>query len=83
MGQTEFKYGISEHQAIFVASCIETAASAEGISPTEMYERMQRVNLIDDYILACYDVLHAESRQNVTQDILKTLKIWERKKSKL
>ncbi len=70
----------TECQAIFIASCVETAALSEGMHPSDMYERMQRVNLIEEYILPSYEVLHAESRQNVTRDILNTLKIWENKK---
>lgn len=31
------------------------------------------------YIWEFYDVLHTESRETVTEDILKTLKIWEEK----
>lgn len=63
-----------------MASCIETAAAASQMTAKEMYQRMVRVRLISDYILPCYEVLHAESRQSVTEDILKTLTIWERKK---
>lgn len=63
-----------------MASCIEAAATASHMTEKEMYLRMMRVGLISDYILPCYEVLHAESRQNVTEDILKTLAIWENKK---
>lgn len=73
---------MTEKEAVFVASCIECAAEHEGVSPEEMYLRMHNVNLIEDYIIPCYDVLHTESRQNVTSDILKTLAIWEEKKLK-
>lgn len=69
-----------ECRAIFVASCIETAAKETGMTSEAMYQRMLRINLINDYILPCYGVLHAESRQNITADILKTIEIWEKKK---
>ena len=45
-----------------------------------MYRRMSRVGLIHDYIIPCYDTLHTESRENVTADIMETLKFWEEKK---
>ncbi|MCQ2193130.1 MAG: DUF3791 domain-containing protein [Paludibacteraceae bacterium] len=45
-----------------------------------MYLRMVKINLIKDYIIPCYNVLHSESRQHVTEDILKTIDIWEKKK---
>jgi len=69
-----------EREAIFVASCIETTAKALNCSTEDVYVRMDRVGLIKDYILPCYDVLHAESRENVTKDILYTLNLWEEKK---
>lgn len=69
-----------ECKVIFVASCIEGAAKATGMTPEAMYQRMVRIGLIKDYILPCYNVLHAESRQHITEDILKTIEIWEAKK---
>ncbi len=50
---------VEECKAIFVASCIETTAKATGMAPEAMYQRMLRIGLINDYILPCYNVLHA------------------------
>lgn len=69
-----------ENKAIFISSCIESVAAASGMDAQEIYRRMKKIGLIEDYILPCYEVLHAESRQNVTEDILKTMDIWEKKK---
>ena len=66
-----------ENRNIFAASCIESVAAALRQPATEVYQRMKRVNLIDEYILPCYEVLHSESRENVTKDIIKTLELWE------
>lgn len=66
-------------RAIFASSCIEAAARAQNCSASEMYRRMKRVRLMEDYIWEFYDVLHTESRACVTEDILKTLAIWEAK----
>lgn len=76
----KYKPSAEECKAIFVASCIETTAKATGMTPEAMYQRMVRIGLIKDYILPCYNVLHAESRQSITEDILKTIEIWEKKK---
>lgn len=78
----EYVYNPSEDECktIFVASCIETAAKAAGMTAEAMYQRMLRIGLISDYILPCYGVLHAESRENITKDILETMQIWEKKK---
>ncbi len=80
--KTPYKYCPSEDEkiSIFIASCIESAAKVSGVTPDVMYLRMARIGLIKDYIIPCYNVLHTESRQHVTEDILKTISIWEKKK---
>lgn len=69
-----------ERIATFVCSCIESVAENLGCKASEAYRRMERVGLIHDYIIPCYDTLHTESRENVTADILETLAFWEEKK---
>lgn len=69
-----------ERIIIFVSSCIESVAEKLGSKPSEVYRRMERVGLIQDYIIPCYDTIHSESRENVTADIIETLEFWEKKK---
>lgn len=61
----------------FVASCIEDVAKATGNDYLEIYKQMDAVGMIDRYIIPHYDVLHTESRQNVTSGLIDTLKRWE------
>lgn len=61
----------------FVASCIEDAAERLGLDYAEVYGRMKAVGMIENYIIPHYDVLHTESRANVTNGIIDTLKRWE------
>ena len=68
---------------IFTSSCIEAAARRRQVSTTEMYQRMKRVGLIEGFILKCYDGLHTQSREHVTEDVLGALDIWEAKKAGL
>ena len=70
----------TEQMMIFAASCVESAARAENVSSSEMYQRMKRVGLIEGFILKCYEGLHTQSRQHVTEDVLGALVIWETKK---
>jgi len=69
-----------EAMMIFASSCVESAARAENVSSSEMYKRMKRVGLIEGFILKCYEGLHTQSRQHVTEDVLGALAIWEAKK---
>lgn len=66
---------------IFAASCVESAAIHFGCSSTEMYERMAAVDLINGYILKHYQVLHSESREYVTEDVINCLLAWEARKA--
>lgn len=65
----------------FVASCVEDAAARAGVDYLEMFERMERVALIDEYIYPCYDALHTEGRAALTTNILATLEAWEKRKA--
>ena len=70
-----------ESRMIFASSCIESAARERNVSTTEMYQRMKRVGLIDGFILKCYEGLHTQRRQHVTEDVLGALDIWESKQA--
>ena len=61
----------------FVASCIEDVADALGLDYLEVYQRMNAVKMIDEYIIPSYEVLHSESRKNVAEGLIDTLKRWE------
>lgn len=68
-----------ELRTIFASSCVESVARTTGCPASAVYSRMKRVKLIENYIWEFYDVLHTQSREYVTEDILKTLEIWEKK----
>ena len=70
---------MEEIRNIFVSSCVEAAARKLGCSTGEVYRRMKRVGLITRFILPGYEVLHAQSREHVTEDVLGALQIWEQK----
>ena len=61
----------------FVASCIEDVANTLDIPYLEIFERMEKVGLIDEFIYPCYESLHTESRENLTKELIDTLTRWE------
>ena len=63
----------------FVASCIEAAADIQGVPYIEMFNRMEKVGLIENFIYKHYDTLHTESRSNVTTGVLEALSNWEKR----
>lgn len=62
----------------FVASCIESVADRLGVGYREVFERMEKVGLIDEYIYPCYETLHSESRENLTKSLIETLHRWKK-----
>lgn len=61
----------------FVATCIEATARTLGVSYREVFLRMNRLGMIENYIYPNYGVLHTESRENIVQDMIQCMKAWE------
>jgi hypothetical protein len=61
------------NKMIFVSSGIETVAQELHISTTEAYKRMKDIHFIDGFIISCYDALHTQSREYVTELLLYTI----------
>ena len=64
----------------FVASCLEDVAERLGVDYVVVYDRMAAVGMIENYIIPHYNVLHTESRENVTSGLIETLNRWEEAK---
>lgn len=71
---------ISKEQIVmaFVATCIETTARQLGIDYSEMYQRMNRVGMIENYIMPNYEPLHSESREVLAERLIECLNNWEK-----
>ena len=61
----------------FVATCIETTARYLNTYYREVFERMERIGMIDDYILPNYEPLHSESREVLAERLVECLNNWE------
>lgn len=72
---------IPKNQVImsFVATSIETTARYLGVSYSDVFQRMERLGMIDDYILPNYEPLHSESRDVLAQRMVECLNNWEAK----
>ena len=66
-------------QMAFVATCIETTARFLNADYKEIFQRMERVGMIDNYIIPNYDPLHSESREVLAQRLVECLDNWEKK----
>ena len=72
---------ISKEQILmaFVATCIETTARFLNADYKEIFQRMERVGMIDNYIIPNYAPLHSESREVLAQRLVECLDNWEKK----
>ena len=70
---------LEEIKLAFAAFCVEGAARKLCVPYIEVYERMKKVELIDNYILKHYDTLHTESREYLIEDVIECLNNWEKK----
>lgn len=61
----------------FMVFTIEAAARKLGISSSELVERLERQNLIEDRLIRFYDTLHTQSVDYVADDIIETLLNYE------
>ncbi len=70
---------ISKEQVImaFVATCIETTARRLDTDYNEIYQRMERVGMIDNFIVPNYEPLHSESREVLADRLIECLNNWE------
>ncbi len=64
----------------FTVLAIEASAQKMGILPSEMRRRLDKVGLIKSLIQDCYDTLHTESREAVANEVVETLRNWEKEK---
>lgn len=72
---------ISKEQVLmaFVATCIETTARQQNTTYQEIFKRMERVGMFENYIIPNYESLHCESREILAERIIECLNNWEEK----
>lgn len=76
--ERQIRLPLGELKLAFAASCVEGLARRLGVPYTEVYERMSRTGVIENYILPFYDTLHTESREYLLDDILEYINNKER-----
>jgi len=57
----------------FAVMAIESGAKKMEIPTSQMVERLNRVGLIHNRLIRHYDILHTQSLEYVTDDIVETL----------
>ena len=67
------KYSLDELE--FAVCCIESAAKRMHKSGKEMYSILNnKTDVLNDYVIDCYEVLHTQDDEYVAEDIEEILK---------
>lgn len=61
----------------FVIFAIESAAQKMGIPAPVLYNRLEKQNLIRQYLINGYDMLHTQSREYIADTLVEALENWE------
>ena len=71
---------ISKEQVVmtFVATCIETTARYMNTDHSEVFQRMEHVGMIDNYIIPNYEPQHSKSREILAERLVECLNNWEK-----
>ncbi len=54
----------------FTIFCINNVADYLGKNAKEIYHRMQDADIIDGYIVPCFDILHTFSKEYIVEDLV-------------
>ena len=57
----------------FLAQCVEKLAEKEGQNYITLFERLEKADMTENYILKHYNALHTESIENIIDTLSKLL----------
>lgn len=57
----------------FLAQCVEKLAEAESQNYVDIFERLEKADLTENYILRHYNALHTESIENIIDTLARLL----------
>ena len=65
---------MSREELTFTVFLIHQLAETWGQSPSQVYERLVKAHILDEYVIRHYDVLHTLGRDYLIDDITSFLK---------
>jgi hypothetical protein len=59
----------------FAVFCIESVADELGLSGADIYRLLtEKSEILDDYIIPCYDTLHTQGKEYIVNDIVEYMR---------
>ena len=65
---------MDEKRLEFTIFCIESLAEALGKNSKKVYELIKDNDILDEYIIPCYEPLHTQSKNYIVEDLIEMLK---------
>lgn len=65
---------MDEKRLEFTIFCIESLSESLGISAKKVYNLIKSTDMLDNYIIPCYEPLHSQSKRYIVEDLIEVLK---------
>ena len=65
---------MDERKLEFTIFCIESLAESLKMDAKKVYKLIKDTNVLDDYIIPCYEPLHSQSKHYIIEDLTEVLK---------
>jgi hypothetical protein len=75
MEQKAIQLQLTRKELEFAVFCIENVAEKLGKAGNEVYNMLtEKSDILDEYIIPCYDALHTQGKNYIVNDILDYMK---------
>ena len=65
---------MQEYQLDFVIYCVGNLADRLNMSASKVYKMLRSTDILNGYMIPCYDVLHTFSKEYIIDDLINLLK---------
>ena len=65
---------MQEYQLDFVTYCVGNLADRLNMSARKVYKMLRSTDILNGYMIPCYDVLHTFSKEYIMDDLINLLK---------
>lgn len=63
------KYNMDKARLYFLLFVVHSIAEKYKLAPRKVYNILRKTNVIDEYIIGCYDVAHSMGKISIISDI--------------
>lgn len=65
---------MQEYQLDFVTYCVGNLADQLNMSASKVYKMLRSTDILNGYMIPCYDVLHTFGKEYIMDDLISLLK---------